>query len=66
MVQRQAQGAPAERRVFFLARFVFQIRQGFVAADIERAKNDGLVASRVNDIAIKTLLTFALRQRGGY
>ena len=65
MIKRQAKRAPAKRRVFFFAGFVFKIWQRFITADIQRAKNHRLVARCVHYITIESLLTFALGQCGG-
>ena len=53
-IERDAQGAPTECRILFS--FPASVRQYLVAAQIERAEDDGLFSRRLDHLAIKANL----------
>ena len=63
-VEGEADGAPAERRIF-LMRDVLEIGQHLVAADVDGAEGDRLVARDVEHVAVEPLLRLGAREGGG-
>ena len=64
-LEREAQRAPAHRRVLLaLRRHRCQIGQRLVAADVDRAEDHRLVARGLEHVAVEPLLALALGQGG--
>ena len=61
--EREAQRAPAHRRILLVLVVVVEIGQRLVAADIDGAEHHRLVARRVEHVLVEPLLALALRQR---